>query len=139
VRDGSRRMSEHNAAVLIVDDAQNIVEYLSSLMRTEGFKTLHARDGKTALELIASQKPDVMLLDIKLLDMDGMEVLRQTEDIDKNLPIIVITGYSETSSSISIPPSIARKWDKGGFKVYENGQKSKRERRVTAQERDFLN
>ena len=93
-------MSEYNAVVLIVDDDQNIAKYLSSLMRGEGFKTLQAHDGKTALELVRSEKPDVMLLDIKLPDMDGMEVLRQTKDLDQNLPIIVMTGYSETSGAI---------------------------------------
>ncbi len=89
-------MSEHNAVILIVDDDQNIVKYLSALMAREGFKTLLAYDGKTALGLVRSGKPDVMLLDMKLPDMDGMEVLRQTKDLDRNLPIIVITGYSET-------------------------------------------
>jgi len=49
-------MSEYNAAVLIADDDQNITKYLSSLMKTEGFKTLQAHDGKTALEIVRSQK-----------------------------------------------------------------------------------
>ncbi len=93
-------MSEYNAAVLIADDDQNITKYLSSLMKTEGFKTFQAHDGKTALEIVRSQKPDVMLLDIKLPDMDGMEVLRQTKDVDQNLPVVVITGYSETSGAV---------------------------------------
>ena len=93
-------MSEYNAAVLIADDDQNITKYLSSLMKTEGFKTLQAHDGKTALEIVRSQKPDVMLLDIKLPDMDGMEVLRQAKDVDQNLPVVVITGYSESSGAV---------------------------------------
>jgi len=93
-------MSEYNGVVLIVDDDENIVRLLSSLIRKEGFKTLQAHDGKTGLALVRSEKPDVMLLDIKLPDMDGMEVLRQTKDLDQNLPVIVITGYSETRGAI---------------------------------------
>lgn len=88
-------MSEHNPVILIVDDDQNIVKYLSSLMKVEGFKTLQAYDGKTALGLVQSEKPDVMLLDMKLPDMGGMEVLRQARDLDEYLPVIVVTGYSE--------------------------------------------
>jgi DNA-binding NtrC family response regulator len=93
--EGNKEMSEYSV-ILIVDDDHNIVKYLSSLMKVEGFKALQAYDGKTALELVRSEKPDVMLLDVKLPDMDGMEVLRQTKDLDQDLTVILMTGYSET-------------------------------------------
>jgi DNA-binding response OmpR family regulator len=92
-------MSEENPIILIVDDDQNIVKYLSALMAREGFKTLQAFDGKTALGIVRSGKPDVMLLDLVLPEMNGMEVLRQAKNLDPNLPIIIITGCAEIRGS----------------------------------------
>jgi DNA-binding response OmpR family regulator len=58
-------MSEENPIILIVDDDQNVVKYFSDVMAREGFKTLQAFDGKAALGIVRSGKPDVMLLDWK--------------------------------------------------------------------------
>jgi CheY-like chemotaxis protein len=92
-------MSEDIPIILIVDDDQNIVKYLSALMIRENFKTLQAYDGKTGLGIVRSAKPDVMLLDLVLPEMNGMEVLRQTKALDPTLPIIIITGYAEIRGS----------------------------------------
>ncbi len=93
-------MVEFNAKVLVVDDDKNLASFLCILIKGEGFKTYQAQDGKTALETVKSESPDVMLLDIKMPDMDGMEVLRQAKDLDPNLPVIVITGYSEAHGAV---------------------------------------
>ena len=93
-------MVEPNATILIVDDDKNMRPFLSLLMKGEGFKTLLASDGETALKMVRSESPDLMLLDIKMPDMDGMEVLRQAKEIDPNLPIIVITGFSQTPGAV---------------------------------------
>ena len=93
-------MTGHNAKILVVDDDQAICSLLSNLVKAEGFKSLQGLDGKTALEIVRSESPDAMLLDMKLPDMNGMEVLRQAKEIDSNLPVIVITGYSDTQGAI---------------------------------------
>ena len=93
-------MSEQNALILIVDDDEPMVESLSRLMKGEGFKTLHARDGATGLKMVSSESPDLLLLDITTHTMDGMEVLRRAKEIDQDLPIIVLTGHYEIHGAV---------------------------------------
>jgi len=93
-------MSEHNAKILIVDDEPSMSALLANVMKMEGFKTLQANEGKTGLALVQSESPDVMLLDIKMPDMDGMEVLREAKDIAPGLPIIVVTGYHDSHGAV---------------------------------------
>jgi DNA-binding NtrC family response regulator len=93
-------VSEHNAKILIVDDEPSMSALLANVMKVEGFKTLQANEGKTGLALVQSESPDLMLLDIKMPDIDGMEVLREAKDIDPGLPIIVVTGYHDSHGAV---------------------------------------
>ena len=94
-------MSEQNAVILIVDDDVEMIQFLSRLMKAEGFRAIEARDGRTALKLLSSESPDLMLLDLRMQDMDGMEVLRRTKDLNRNLPVIVLTGYHDTQEAVN--------------------------------------
>ena len=94
-------MSAPNAKILIVDDDGGVRAFLTTVIKGEGFKPLEARDGEKALEMVKSEFPDVMLLDIRLPDINGMEVLRLAKEIDPNLCVIVLTGYSDTTGAIS--------------------------------------
>ena len=93
-------MSEHRPVILIVDDDENLVELLTRLMKREGFKTLAAHSGDAALTLLGSEKPDLMVLDIKMEDKDGMEVLREAKLLDPNLPVIILTGYHDSQGAV---------------------------------------
>ena len=94
-------MSERNPLILIVDDDENLVDMIARLMKREGFKTVSANDGDGALRIVSSDKPDLMLLDIKMGEMDGMEVLRQAKELDPELSIIILTGYHDTHGAVS--------------------------------------
>jgi DNA-binding NtrC family response regulator len=94
-------MSAPNAKVLIVDDDGGVRAFLTTVIKGEGFKPLEARDGEKALEVVKSESPDLMLLDIRLPDISGMEVLRLAKEIDPKLSVIVLTGYSDTPGAVS--------------------------------------
>jgi len=87
-------MAEGKYRVLIVDDEEDMCVLLSRVVEGEGFKALAARSGKRALEMIGTHSPDVMLVDVRMPGMDGMEVLRRAKQLDRDLPVIIITAYA---------------------------------------------
>lgn len=90
-------MTDLKATVLVVDDNQDIREVLDLLLQSEGYNTLQADSGKTAVELIATQHIDLVLLDIIMPEMDGYQVARYIREnpATKRLPIIMISGRNE--------------------------------------------
>jgi two-component system alkaline phosphatase synthesis response regulator PhoP len=88
--------------ILIVDDEQDIVELLSYNLGKEGFATLKAYDGEAALGMVHSEKPDLMILDLMLPKMNGLDVckaIRRNPEI-ANLPIIMLTAKGEEIDKI---------------------------------------
>ncbi|MGI6580618.1 MAG: response regulator [Saccharofermentanales bacterium] len=83
-----------SAKILVVDDEQNIVEILRENLEREGYETIAAYDGKTALELALSDDPDLILLDCMLPQMDGFDVCRKLRQ-ETLVPIIMLTAKSE--------------------------------------------
>ena len=67
-------MTKHT--ILVVEDEQDIRELLAYHLEKDGFKVLEASNGKKALELVQAEKPQIVLLDIMLPDMDGMSICR---------------------------------------------------------------
>ncbi|PIQ95190.1 MAG: DNA-binding response regulator [Nitrospirae bacterium CG11_big_fil_rev_8_21_14_0_20_41_14] len=82
--------------ILIVDDDEDTLQLLSDIIRSEGYEVITAGDGRKALKEVRAHSPDVVLLDIKLPEMDGMKVLEKIKKIDKNLIVIMLTAYGET-------------------------------------------
>ncbi|MBC8184828.1 sigma-54-dependent Fis family transcriptional regulator [candidate division KSB1 bacterium] len=80
------------AKVLIVDDEKTIRESLKEILVYHKFDCLEARDGKEALEVLEKNSIDLVLLDIRLPRIDGMEVLKRSLSKQPDLPIIIITG-----------------------------------------------
>ena len=86
-------------SVLIVDDEVKIVQIARDYLEHAGFAVLTARDGKSALAAIRAEKPDLVLLDLGLPEMDGLDVTR-TARKDSNVPIIMLTARSEEADKI---------------------------------------
>jgi two-component system response regulator AdeR len=82
------------ALVLVVEDEPEIAEILEGYLRRDGYRTERAGDGKRALEVFRAAKPDLVLLDIMLPGLDGMEVLRRIRS-DGNTPVIMVTARTE--------------------------------------------
>ena len=79
--------------IIIVEDDPGISKYLQAALRSHEYDTLLAPDGKTALEMIASHCPDLLLLDLGLPDMDGSEIIRSVRSWSR-MPIIIISARS---------------------------------------------
>jgi CheY-like chemotaxis protein len=90
---------EYMPRVMVVDDVSAIRDLVSRLLQREGFDTTTASSGKEALEGLATSKPDVMLLDLMMPEMDGIAVLEQLRSDPrwKGLPVIMMTAVSEDS------------------------------------------
>ncbi len=80
--------------VLIVDDEENVRFLYEQELIDEGYQTLLARDGKECLEKVASENPDIVLLDIRMPRMDGLEAIGKIIELNKNIPIIINSAYS---------------------------------------------
>ena len=79
--------------IIIVEDDPGISKYLQAALRGHDYEPMLATDGKTALEMIASHCPDLLLLDLGLPDMDGSEIIRSVRSWSR-MPIIVISARS---------------------------------------------
>lgn len=77
--------------ILIVDDEQPIVDILVYNLKKEGYNTIEASDGLTAIDMALEQKPDLILLDIMLPKMDGLSVCKRVKN-SLNVPIIMLTA-----------------------------------------------
>ena len=77
--------------ILIVDDEQPIIDVLVYNLKKEGYRTIEATDGITAVNMVAEQKPDLMLLDIMLPKLDGLSVCKRVKN-SVNIPIIMLTA-----------------------------------------------
>ncbi|MCL2152965.1 MAG: response regulator transcription factor [Oscillospiraceae bacterium] len=86
--------------VLIVDDEKNIVDILSFNLKKEGFDTISAFDGESAIEMYQSNHPDLILLDVMLPQFDGFEVCRRIRESDKITPIIMLTAREEETDKV---------------------------------------
>lgn len=90
------------AKILIVDDEPFLREILSDILTLAGYEVVKACNGKEGLQKIFSEKPDIVLLDCSMPEMDGYEVLTQLRKDPKfmNLPIIMLTAISDESEEI---------------------------------------
>lgn len=85
--------------ILIVDDDENIAELISLYLAKECFDTKIVGDGESALEMIKTYQPNIMLLDIMLPGIDGYEVLREVRK-SSNLPIIMLSAKGEVFDKV---------------------------------------
>ena len=88
--------------ILIVDDEENIVDFLGRALRQNGYKTICAYDGDEALHLIEEELPDLVILDLMLPLMDGWEVCRRSKSGEKTaaIPILMLTARSSSEDVV---------------------------------------
>lgn len=85
--------------ILVVDDDKNICEILRIFLEKDGLKVYTANDGQTALETFSEVKPTLVLLDVMMPGMDGMDVCKEIRRID-NTPIVFISAKDQTMDKI---------------------------------------
>ena len=80
------------AKILVIDDEQGIRDLLDTLLRRKGYDVVLAESGQKGLELFRRERPDVIVLDLKMPGMDGLTVLQQIHSLDPGKPVIILTG-----------------------------------------------
>ena len=80
------------AKILVIDDDRGIRHLLDTLLRHKGYHVLLAENGQTGLELFRQERPDVIVLDLKMPEMDGLTVLRHIRSLNIHQPVIIYSG-----------------------------------------------
>ncbi|MEH7299185.1 response regulator [Neobacillus drentensis] len=81
--------------ILIVDDQFGIRILLNEVFQKEGYQTFQAANGVQALDIVTKHDPDLVLLDMKIPGMDGIEILKRMKVIDPEIRVIIMTAYGE--------------------------------------------
>ena len=89
------------ARVLIVDDEPDMVDNIARILGRAGHECLTASDGAQATALLESQHPDLLVTDLKMPGVDGIELLRRAHGLDADLPVIVVTGFATIESAVA--------------------------------------
>jgi len=86
--------------LLVVDDEPQILRAVAGLLQDEGFEVLTALDGETALKMVAAEAPDLVLLDIALPGLDGLEALTELKRQHPLLPVIMVSAYGSVENAV---------------------------------------
>jgi FixJ family two-component response regulator len=86
--------------ILIVDDDIDMQTILSDTLELEGYKTSIAGDGNEALDVLTSTSPELILLDVKLPGMSGLELLEKIKKINQKSVVIMLTGYGDIKDAV---------------------------------------
>lgn len=89
----------HKISILLVEDEPNICNFITATLSAHDYRVSQAHTGKDALSIITSQCPDLILLDLGLPDMDGMEIIRQVRTW-ASIPIIVISARIQEQEKV---------------------------------------
>jgi two-component system, response regulator, stage 0 sporulation protein F len=81
--------------LLIVDDQFGIRILLNEIFQKEGYQTFQAANGVQALNLVQNESPELVILDMKIPGMDGLEILKRVKKINSSIKVIIMTAYGE--------------------------------------------
>jgi CheY-like chemotaxis protein len=81
--------------VLLVDDELDLLELIRSRIATWGYDLIEASSGKAALEAVVKHKPDMVVLDYRMPDMDGVATLKKIRQANSQIPVIMFTAYPD--------------------------------------------
>ena len=81
--------------LLIVDDQYGIRLLLHEIFKKEGYEVFQAANGFQAIDIVIKDCPDLVILDMKIPGMDGVEILKRIKEINKDIKVILMTAYGE--------------------------------------------
>ena len=85
--------------ILVVEDEKSISHFISTVLNNNGYEAMQARSGAEAMSMISSHCPDLIILDLGLPDMDGLEILRQLREWS-SLPVVVVSARSHERDKV---------------------------------------
>src|SRR3954462_2237854 len=86
--------------ILVVDDERSMRELLAIVLRREGYEVLLAENGRTAIDIIERESVDILISDIKMPDLSGVDVLRAAKKVDQDILGIMITAFASTETAV---------------------------------------
>ncbi len=86
--------------ILLVDDEANLRATLTLILQREGYQTRAAANGREAIELLTSSKSDLILLDLKMPGIDGMQLLQEIHRLDPNIPVLILTANASLDMAV---------------------------------------
>ena len=106
-------------SILIVDDDEVIQETLLDVLKKRGYDIFLAGSGKVALETIKKNIIDLVLLDMRLPDVDGLDVLKRVKELDSEILVIMMTAYSDIQTAVAAMKSGAYHYINKPFELDE--------------------
>ena len=86
--------------ILVVDDDKSIRDTLSNYLKRQDFDVYSAENGKSALEITKRVSPDLIITDVRMPEMDGIELLKNVKDIDSHIQVIIISAFDDMQSTV---------------------------------------
>jgi DNA-binding NtrC family response regulator len=94
------KKTEMDWRVLFIDDEEGIRKVMSIVLEDAGYRVITAESGERGLELLREHSPQIVITDIRMPGMDGIEVLRRVKEEDSNLEVIVVTAFAEMDVAV---------------------------------------
>lgn len=91
--DNSKKEAKTEPLVLLVDDEKDYTLAMSYWLKSKGYAVVSTFDGEGALKMIKENPPDIVLLDLNMPVMDGVETLKRIREFNKDLPVIIISAF----------------------------------------------
>jgi DNA-binding NtrC family response regulator len=126
--------------VLVVDDEPDMVDNCVRILRRAGYRCLSTTDPERALALVESERPDLVLTDLKMPALDGLAVLRRAHEVDASIPVIVITAFATIESAVAAIKEGAFDYLPKNFSVDQLSvtvERALRQRRLTQENRNL--
>ena len=91
--------------IVIADDEENIRTFLEVVLKNKGYRVVAAANGREAVEKVREESPDLLIMDIRMPDMTGLEALETVRKENKSLPIIISSGLEKLEDDFTITSS----------------------------------
>jgi DNA-binding NtrC family response regulator len=88
------------ARILLIDDEVDILKVLSMILQSRGHETVMVSDGNEAYQKIGSEEFDLMICDLRMSPVNGMELLKLAHDVRPAMPVIMLTAYGQVDTAI---------------------------------------
>lgn len=90
-----------NGRILVVDDEENIRRLYAEELAADGYEVAIAGSGESALQSVETERPDLVILDIKMRGINGLDILGIVKEMDRNLPVVLNSAYTTYKSDFN--------------------------------------